>query len=365
MIGHSIGDEVTTNKQVTKHAEVVADLQERLASGAYRVGEQLPSEPFLAQEYGVAYMTIRRAITTLVEQGHLYRVRGRGTYVAEPPSLDQAPSIGLLLLRNWHSIDPFYFPPIVTGFVEYAQAQGYQVHLADRSEPLLELLRLQELHVRAVACVILEHDDLKDADDLLDRGVMVVAINNYGGLRRVTSVSPNNRKGSYDATKILLELGHRDFVFLAGPKLNLDAIERRKGFEMALKQAGIRLKPGSILETGFLEEGGYEQGKELLKGKILPTAIVAVSDLAAVGMMKALREGGLKVPDDVSVFGFGDFRLAAYMSPALTTVQLPLEEIGRQSADALITQHRGGRVETLKLACPIVWRESVAAPRQK
>ena len=352
------------SKQYTKHAEVVADLQERLSNGSFKVGQQLPSEPLLAQEYGVAYMTIRRAITTLVEQGHLYRVRGRGTYVAEPPSLDQAPSIGLLLLRNWHSIDPFYFPPIVAGFVEHAQEQGYQVHLADRSEPLLELLRFHELHVRAVACVMLEHDDLQDADDLLDRGVMVVAINNYGGLRRVTSVSPNNRQGAYEATKKLLELGHKDVIFLSGPKLNLDALERRKGFEMALKEAGITVNPDMIVETGFLEDRGYAQGKQLLKRKTLPTGIVSVSDLAAVGMMKALQEGGVRVPEDVSIFGFGDFRLAAYMSPALTTVRLPLEEIGRQAADALITQHRGGRVETVHLDCPIIWRESVAAPRQ-
>jgi DNA-binding LacI/PurR family transcriptional regulator len=352
------------SKQYTKHAEVVADLQERLSKGTYKVGQQLPSEPLLAQEYGVAYMTIRRAITTLVEQGYLYRVRGRGTYVADPPSLDQAPSIGLLLLRNWHSIDPFYFPPIVSGFVEHAQAQGYQVHLADRSEPLLELLRFHELHVRAVACVMLEHDDLQDADDLLDRGVMVVAINNYGGLRRVTSVSPSNRQGSYEATKMLLNMGHRDLIFLSGPKMNLDAFERRKGFDAALKEAGIAVTPDMIIETGFLEERGYEQGKQLLKRSTLPTGIVAVSDLAAVGMMKALQEEGVKVPEDVSIFGFGDFRLAAYMTPALTTVRLPLEEIGRNAADALITQHRGGKVDTIKLACPIIWRESVAAPRR-
>jgi len=338
------------------------DLQERLANGTFVPGGQLPSEPFLAQEYGVAYMTIRRAITTLVEQGLIYRVRGRGTFVAEPPSLDRHPSIGLLLLRNWHSIDPFYFPPLVTGFVDCAQALGYQVHLADRSEPLLELLRFHELHVRAVACVILEHDDLKDADDLLDRGVMVVAINNYGGLRRVTSVSPDNRKGSYEATNAMIQLGHKDFAFLAGPKLNLDAIERRKGYEAALKEAGATIRSSVILETGFLEVGGYEQAGELLKRGVLPTAIVAVSDLPAIGMMKRLQEASIRVPEDVSIFGFGDFRLTAYMNPALTTVRMPLEEIGRRAVEALIAQNRGGRIDTVKLDCPIVWRESVAAP---
>ncbi|MDR3692603.1 MAG: GntR family transcriptional regulator [Fimbriimonas sp.] len=348
----------------TKHAEVVLDLQDRLSRGVYKTGQQLPSEPLLAHEYGVAYMTIRRAITTLVEQGQLYRVRGRGTYVAEPPSPDQAPSIGLLLLRNWHSIDPFYFPPLVSGFVAYAHEQGHQVHLADRSEPLLEILQFHELHVRAVACVMLEHDDLKDADGLLDRGVMVVAINNYGGLRRVTSVSPNNRKGCYDATKALIELGHRDFMFLAGPRLNLDAIERRRGYEAALRESGVHIRSSFVVETGFLEEAGYEQAQAVLQRDVLPTAIVSVSDLPAIGMMKGLQEAGIRIPRDISIVGFGDFRLSAYMNPALTTVRLCLEEIGRRAAEALIAQYRGGRSETVTIDCPLVWRESVGPPPQ-
>lgn len=349
----------------TKHAQVVLDLKERLSNGTYSPGQQLPSEPLLAQEFGVAYMTIRRAITTLTEQGLLYRVRGRGTFVAEPPSLDQRPSIGLLLLRNWHSIDPFYFPPLVSGFVAGAHDQGYQVHLADRSEPLLELLMFHELHVRAVACVILEHDDLQDADALLDKGVMVVAINNYGGLRRVTSVSPDNRKGSYAATKALIDLGHTDLAFLAGPKLNLDAIERRKGFEAAVKDAGTSVKRSTIIETGFFESGGFEQGKRLMKKGPLPTGIVAASDLPAIGLMKALLEEGVRIPQDVSVIGFGDFRLSGYMNPALTTVRLSLEEVGRRAAEALIAQYRGGRIDTVKIECPIIWRESVATPPKR
>lgn len=346
----------------TKHAQVVIDLQDRLANGVYAVGQQLPSEPDLATEYGVAYMTIRRAITTLVEQGQLYRLRGRGTYVAEPPSLDKSPSLGLLLLRNWHSIDPFYFPPLVSGFVARAEEQGYQVHLADRSEPLLELLRFHELSVRAVACVIVEKDDMRDADDLLDKGVMVVAINNYGGLRRVTSVSPDNRKGAYQITKALTDLGHRDFAFLSGPKLNLDAIERKKGFDLALKEAGSQVRSVTVLETGFIEERGYEQGKELLTRGNVPTAIVSVSDLPAIGLMKALQEGGLNIPGDVSIVGFGDFRLTEFMNPALTTVRLSLDEIGRRAADALIAQYRGGRIDTVKIDCPVIWRESAGPP---
>ena len=344
---------------VPKHHAITEDLEAKIRSGDLAAGSCLKSEPQLAIDYGVAYMTIRRALTTLVEKGVLYRVRGRGTFVADANPADNRPSLGLLLLRNWHSIDPFYFPPMVSGFVERAEEQGYQVHLADRSQPLLEILRFHELHVRAVACVLLDLPDLEDADALLDQGVVVVAINHYGGLRRVTSVSPDNRKGSYNATRALLELGHREFVFLGGPKFNFDATERRRGFETAIKEAGDSVRRQSIIEAGFSEEAGYEQADKLLKKGKLPTAFVVASDLPAIGLMKRLREGGISIPKDVSVIGFGDFRLAGYVHPALTTVKLPLDEIGRKAADALIAQYKGGRAETLKLDCPIIWRETV------
>lgn len=346
---------------MAKHQAITDDLEAKIRSGELAAGSCLKSEPQLAVDYGVAYMTIRRALTTLVEKGVLYRVRGRGTFVADTALEDRRPSLGLLLLRNWHSIDPFYFPPIVSGFVERAEEQGYQVHLADRSQPLLEILRFHELHVRAVACVLLDLEDLEDADELLDQGVVVVAINHYGGIRRVTSVSPDNRKGSYNATKALIDLGHRDLVFLSGPKINFDAAERRRGYEAAIKEAGDQVR-GAVFEAGFSEENGYEAGEKLLKKGKLPTGFVVASDLPAIGLMKRLREAGYTIPRDLSVIGFGDFRLSAYVHPALTTVKLPLDEIGRRAADALIAQYKGGRAETLKLDCPIIWRETVAPP---
>lgn len=350
------------SKQITtKHQMLVDYLLEQIKAGEFRSGDALPSEPELAQRLGVSYMTLRKAVSHLVDEGILFRVRGRGTFVVDEPTGIRKPSLGLLLLRNWHSIDPFYFPALVSGFVQRAEEQGFQVHLADRSEPLLETLRFKELRVKACACVLLEKEDAEDADALLNHGVFVVAINDYGGLRRVTSVSPDNRGGAKAATRMIIDLGHRDIAFLTGPVYNLDAAERRKGFEEAVADAGGAVR-GSIIPGAFLEETGYEVGKQLVAERRLPTAIIAASDLPAIGCMKALQDRGYRVPQDVSIVGFGDFRLSAYVNPSLTTVRLPLAEIGQQAADALIDVQFGAKTTSYRLECPLVLRDSIAPP---
>lgn len=343
-----------------KYRRLIEDFEEKILSGELPPGHRFSSEPALAEEMGVSYMTLRKAFDELTQLGYLYRVRGRGTYVADRVPADQRPSLGLLLLRNWHSIDPFYFPPIVSGFVERAERLGFQVRLADRSGPLMETLVLQQHHIRAVASVLLSQEDLADTEALLDQGVIVVAVNRYDGDRKVPTISPENRGATYRAVKELLAMGHRDIAFLSGPKTNFDANERRKGVEQAVAESpGVRLR---TIETGFEEQDGYRVGCEMVREGDLPTLLVAVGDLTAIGFMKAMADCGLRVPDDISVFGFGDFRLSGYVHPALSTVRMPLEEIGARAAEALVALYRGLRVDSVVVPCPIVWRDSTGSP---
>lgn len=346
-----------------KYHHISEHLLARIVKGEWEPGERLPSEQQIAEEYGVSYMTVRNAVSSLVESEKLRRIRGRGTYVAEVVDHDSRPTLGLLLTAKWHSVDPFYYPSIVDGFVEKAESFGYQVSIADQTEPLLDFLNLRRRNVSAVACVVLGEADLAECDDLLDRGVSVVAINKYGGSRRIPSVSPNNREGAYLAAKHLMALGHKSFAFLDGPEGNFDSIERLKGIERAFKEHDLPARNLRVLEGGFMEESGYERGIHLAASGDLPTAVMAVSDLAAIGLMRAFAEQGVRIPQDVSLFGFGDFRLSAYLTPSLSTVRLPLREIGAHAALALVEQCRGVRTDAMSLPCPIIVRESVGSPR--
>ncbi|RYG25900.1 GntR family transcriptional regulator [bacterium] len=343
-----------------KYLQLSEELQRRIDSGEWTTGDCIPSEVALAKEYGVAYMTVRAAVSALAQAGRLRRIRGRGTFVVEPRQPDTIPMLGLLLPPKWHGLDPFYFPQIVAGFTDRSEELGYRVHLGDRSEPLIEFIQLRELHVGAVACVMIQERDVQEAESLLDRGVAVVAINHYQGSRRITSISPDNRHGSSEAARLLLSLGHRRFTYLAGPPDNLDAGQRLLGVRQALRSAGHR---PAILPGGFSEASGYERTAELIRSGSVPTALIACSDLAAIGAMKALAEAGIRVPDEVSVMGFGDFRPSAYMHPSLSSVQLPLYGVGVRASELLIDEISGRRAQSQLLPCPVLVRESVAPPR--
>jgi LacI family transcriptional regulator len=348
-----------------KYLQLSEELRRRIEGGEWTTGDSLPSEVILGKEYGVAYMTVRAAVSDLVQSGRLRRIRGRGTFVVEPREAGAVPTLGLLLPPKWHSLDPFYFPQIVTGFAERAEELGYRVHLGDRSEPLIEFIQLRELKVSAVACVMIHESDVQEAESLLDRGVVVVAINHYRGTRRITSVSPDNRAGSLAAAEALLSLGHRRFAYLGGPDDNLDAGQRLMGVRQAFRKARIPAKAVAVLPGGFSEESGYERTKRLISTGPLPTALMAASDLAAIGAMKALAEAGLRVPRDVSVVGFGDFRPSAYMNPSLSSVQLPLNLVGARASELLIQEVSGHRAQSELLPCPVLLRESIGPPRTR
>lgn len=346
-----------------KYLQLSERLLRRIEEGEWTVGDRLPSETLLAKEYDVAYMTVRSAVSALVEVGRLRRIRGRGTFVVEHREASATPVLGLLLPPRWYNLDPFYFPQIVSGFTDRAGELGYRVHLGDRSEPLLEFIRLREHKVSAVACVMLHEADVAEAEGLLDRGVVVVAVNHYRGSRRIAAVSPDNRGGSAAAARALLARGHRQFGYLAGPADNLDAHQRLLGIRSALRDAGVPARALRVLPGEFNEASGYERARSLVASGNVPEALMAASDLSALGAIKGLTEAGLRVPADVSVVGFGNFRPSAYTVPTLATVDLPLEKVGARASELLIEQAKGNRVSNELLPCAFLERESIALRR--
>lgn len=344
-----------------KYQRIYEQIKRRLDDGTWPVGHQLPSELTLAKDFGASYMTVRQAVRILVEQGRVLRVQGRGTFVSDVSVEEARPTIGLMLPNGWHSIDPFYYPPLVGGFVEEAERKGHAVHIFERQGTAADYVRIQDSQVKAVATVLVSEKDLEEVHELVDRGVSVVAVNYYGR-RRVPSVSPDNFGGSWAATRHLISNGHRDIVYLMGPEDSFDAAERLAGVEQALKEATHSVRVHT-LSGGFFEESGYDRGRRLVKEQRLPTAVMTASDVAAVGLMRALQEAGVSVPNEVSVVGFGDFRLAAYLTPSLTTVALPLAEVGRRAAEALLNRIRGVPQANMTVPCGLVLRESLGPPR--
>lgn len=158
----------------------------------------------------------------------------------------------------------------------------------------------------------------------------------YEGAAVGPAISADNRQGGYDGAAYLLELGHRRVGFVTGDLTLGSARSRLAGFCQALSDRAIPEDPALIAEGDYQQPSGYGAAQMLLCLPQPPTAIFASNDVMAFGVMEAIRDAGLRIPADVSVLGFDDIPQATGVSPMLTTVRQPLEEMGRQAVHMLM-----------------------------
>jgi LacI family transcriptional regulator len=176
-------------------------------------------------------------------------------------------------------------------------------------------------------------------------------------------VVPGEVAGGFTATEFVLRHGHRRVAFVNGEPWMEAARDRLKGYRQALASADAPFDAGLVRSGDWMPDSGYRHAYDLLAGPRPPTAIVCANDLMALGVLEALAELGLRAPDDVSVMGYDDQEMARYTRPALSTCILPNYEMGRWAAETVIAQARGpARPLQIKMECPLVPRETVAAP---
>ncbi|WP_425955183.1 LacI family DNA-binding transcriptional regulator [Xylanimonas sp. McL0601] len=200
---------------------------------------------------------------------------------------------------------------------------------------------------------------------LARRSIPVVVIDTDGEPPAdVPTVGSDNWNGGLTATRHLLGLGHRRIAAVSGPADMLCSRARLDGFRSAHAEAGVAVDDALILPGNFYVETGYSAGHELLTLRDRPTAIFAGSDMAALGVLRAAHELGLSVPRDVSVVGYDDLSMAAWATPALTTVRQPLAEMGGLATSMLMDLVEGRHPQTrrINLATELVVRESTAPP---
>jgi LacI family transcriptional regulator len=202
----------------------------------------------------------------------------------------------------------------------------------------------RQLERAGVALVVIDPVDLPDSD--------------------LASVGATNWAGGLAATEHLISLGHRRIAVIGGPREMLCSQARIDGYRAALERAGIEVDRRLIRYGDFMHEGGFRASSDLLGLADRPTAIFAGSDQQAMGAYEAARQAGLRVPDDLSVVGFDDLPLCQWLSPPLTTVRQPLEEMGRLAARTLFQQLDGEPLVSprVELATDLRIRLSTAPP---
>jgi len=265
--------------------------------------------------------------------------------------------VGILV----HDIEDPYFAAIANGVMRAADERGLLVMMAstfrdaDREITYLSSLRAQ----RARAAVMIGSRRLdpevlartsKEIESFLGSGAGLALVSQPG--LPAHTISPDNRSGSADLARALVGLGQRRFAILAGPEELVTARDRRDGFAAGLAEAGIE---PVVLRGDFTRDGGYAAAGELLDRKLDVTCVFAVNDVMAVGAMSAFRARGIDVPGELSVAGFDDIATLRDVWPGLTTVRLPLEQMGRRALELAVS---GGEPQYETFPSEVVLRES-------
>jgi LacI family transcriptional regulator len=325
----------------------------------------------IAREAGVSVPTVSRVINgrSDVAPGTRQRVEELLTQ-HDYRRRSARPSVTASLIDLvFNDLDSPWAVEIIRGVEEVAHSSGIGTVVSAihrRSAPTRQWM--QNLRARASDGVILVLSDLAPPfhAELRRLNVPVVVVDPAGvPSLDVPTVGAANWTGGLRATEYLISLGHRRIGFIAGPPRLLCSRARMDGYRAALEAAGIPLEEELIREGDFYHESGFTGGTSLLAMPNPPTAIFASSDQMALGVYEAVRQRGLRVPDDVSVIGFDDLPEVRWSSPPLTTVRQPLAEMGLLAARTILRVAQGEKIESprIELATELVIRDSTAPPK--
>ena len=228
-----------------------------------------------------------------------------------------------------------YFPQVIRGIGNIATENRFHILMSflngqENREPLYKS--------SLVSGVIILGNLLEDPDiyELERRSIPAVLIPGLLRESRLPSVDIDNVDAGYQATEHLLQLGHRRIVFLNGIKNSKYSVQRLLGYQKAFQKHRLFCDANWITATKFSEMGGYKTMSEILAREDYPTAVICAADVVAIGVLSAIKERNLRVPDQISVVSFGDIPLAGMLETPLTSIRIPFVEIGQMACRLLI-----------------------------
>lgn len=328
----------------------------------------------VAREAGVHYSTVSRALdpnkawrVNAATRKHVQGVARRMGYhrdmVASGLKRGRTHTVAVVVADLGN---PF-IAPILRGIASQLEPAGLMSLIAETHDDSKRLARiLDHLLSRRVDAIIVTAARLGDGPALRRisrRGVPVVlAVRNVPGIRLPVCTSDELLGGTL-AAQHLLALGHRQVAQLRGPSDMYSTMERAQGFSKTVAKAGgVEINVRSTARTPTLEEGARLMRLLLERDPSVPTAVFAHHDLMALGAMAVMRERGLECPDDVSMVGFHDLPQVDRVTPPLTTIRQPSEELGRTAAEMAIVMltSPGSQPPSRSLPPRLVVRESTA-----
>ena len=319
----------------------------------------------IAETAGVSVPTVSKVLNG--RSGVSEQTRARIEELIEQYGYRKPPAKGNDILELvFHELAGLRAVEVIRGVEQVARRARFGVVISESGPGAAGATAVDDLVERRPRAV-LAVGQLSEAErDLLKtRGIPFLVLDPVAEMPDdVPFVGATDWRGGQLATRHLIKLGHRRLAVISEPD-QLPCRARLAGFHSAMQAAGIPVEPGSVVDAPLTREDGYTAALGLLARADRPTAIFASNDLQALGAYRAARESGLRVPEDLSVVGFDDLPVGAWVDPPLTTVHRPLSEMAAAAAELALSLARGEEPAQIgvEMATTLTVRESTAPPK--
>jgi len=329
----------------------------------------------MARHLGVSVMTVSKALrdapdVSAATKSRIKALAHQMGYVPDSSAqglrTKTTKLFGLVIPSSTNPI----FARIVFAIEDRAHELGYDVLLAhslnkaEREESCIRRLLSRRVDGLFISPVYRFEAEARIYQEVLARKTPTVLLGPPTAFcKSFPSIEIEELIASYNATQHLLKLGHRRIAYLTGPPTAPWAHERFEGYRRALREAGLDVNDKLVFQAGSTIEDGTKAALQMLNESCDATAVQAVSDLVAIGCAETLLAQGLKIPEDISIVGFGNILTTEHFRVPMTTIRQPKFRLGVAAVETMMSLIRGERVQPKRLPAELVERESTAPPK--
>ena len=330
----------------------------------------------IAQIVGVSVMTVSKAMrdepdVSAATKARIKKVAFDLGYVPDSSAqglrTKTTKLFGLVIPSTTNPI----FARVVFAIEERAHELGYDLLLchtynkAEREDACLRRLLSRRVDGLFIAPVYRFEAEARIYREILARSVPTILLGAPAPFcKTFPAIEIEELVASYNATQHLIGLGHKKIAYFTGPPAAPWAHERFEGYRRALREANLEVDDKLVFAAGNTIEEGASAALKMINEGCHPTAIQAVSDFVAIGCAETLLSQGHKIPEDISLVGFGNILTAEYYRVPLTTVSQPKHRLGTAAVEAMMKLIRGEKIQLKRLAAEFVERQSTAPPKR-
>jgi len=347
-----------TPKYIFIKEKIKEDIKKGLLIG------KLPGERVLANEFDVSYMTVRKAISLLVEEGILHKLATKGTFVSDKKTNTKITNnIGFFLDRGIkEGVSSPYYSLVFNELEKRVKSAGYNLILFSDFDDLDPLNSPKKVDGVIISCFPRIEHKIQE----IKKTLPIVLMDNISSDKSIPSVTIDNFNSSSKCAEYLISLGHKQIAFVSGLLDSDICKERLSGYLNILNKYNIKKDDKLIFKGDYSFESGEKAARYFLSLTQKPTAIMFANDSMAIGAMKVIQENKLNIPKDISIVGFDDIDVASRVFPPLTTIAAPIAKMIEKAVHILIQEINGHSQDYQHIILPadLVIRNSCALPKK-